>query len=83
MEPYLLKSIIGIIRLQETEPLPVIIDFCAVLKRLYLWKRIPKPKTYGVGIDLSWYDWNQYLIQLINLGYCEIAHKQNKIRLLV
>jgi hypothetical protein len=54
MEPYLLKSIIGIIRLQETEPLPVIIDFYAVQKCLYLWKRIPKPKTYGVGIDLSW-----------------------------
>jgi ATP-dependent DNA helicase RecQ len=27
-------------------------------------------------------NWNQYLIQLINLGYCEIAfHKQNKIQL--
>ena len=39
-------------------------------------------KTYAVGADISWYDWNQYLIQLINLGYCAIAfHQQNKIKL--
>jgi ATP-dependent DNA helicase RecQ len=37
MEPYS-KALSAIIRLQETEPLPVIIDFYAVPKRLYLWK---------------------------------------------
>lgn len=77
------KALSAIIRLQETEPLPVIIDFLRGSKNAYVYeKEYQKLKTYGVGNDLSWYDWNQYLIQLINLGYCEIAfHKQNKIRL--
>jgi ATP-dependent DNA helicase RecQ len=76
------KALSAIIRLQETEPLPVIIDFCAVQNAYIYEKEYQNLKRMGVGIDLSWYDWNQYLIQLINLGYCEIAfHKQNKIRL--
>ncbi|WP_035672416.1 DNA helicase RecQ [Flavobacterium sp. 83] len=77
------KALSAIIRLQETEPLPVIIDFLRGSKNAYIYeKEYQKLKTYGVGIDLSWFDWNQYLIQLINLGYCEIAfHQQNKIRL--
>ncbi|RKS14061.1 DNA helicase RecQ [Flavobacterium sp. 120] len=77
------KALSAIIRLQETEPLPVIIDFLRGSKNAYIYeKQYQNLKTYGVGVDLSWFDWNQYLIQLINLGYCEIAfHKQNKIRL--
>lgn len=77
------KALSAIIRLQETEPLPVIIDFLRGSKNAYIYeKEYQNLKTYSVGADLSWYDWNQYLIQLINLGYCEIAfHQQNKIKL--
>ncbi len=77
------KALSAIIRLQETEPLPVIIDFLRGSKNAYIFeKEYQNLKTYGVGADLSWFDWNQFLIQLINLGYCEIAfHQQNKIRL--
>jgi ATP-dependent DNA helicase RecQ len=77
------KALSAIIRLQESEPLPVIIDFLRGSKNAYIFeKEYQNLKTYGVGIDLSWFDWNQYLIQLVNLGYCEIAfHQQNKIRL--
>ena len=77
------KALSAIIRLQESEPLPVIIDFLRGSKNAYIFeKQYQNLKTYGVGADLSWYDWNQYLIQLINLGYCEIAfHQQNKIKL--
>jgi ATP-dependent DNA helicase RecQ len=77
------KALSAIFRLQELEPLPVIIDFLRGSKNAYIFeKEYQNLKTYGVGADQSWYDWNQYLIQLINLGYCEIAfHRQNKIRL--
>jgi ATP-dependent DNA helicase RecQ len=77
------KALSAVIRLQESEPLPVIIDFLRGSKNAYIFeKEYQNLKTYGVGQDISWYDWNQYLIQLINLGFCEIAfHQQNKIRL--
>jgi ATP-dependent DNA helicase RecQ len=77
------KALSAIIRLQESEALPVIVDFLRGSKNASIYdKAYQNLKTYGVGADISWYDWNQYLIQLINLGYCEIAfHQQNKIKL--
>jgi ATP-dependent DNA helicase RecQ len=77
------KALSAIIRLQENEPLPVIIDFLRGSKNAYIFEKgYQNLKTYAVGSDISWYDWNQYIIQLINQGICEIAfHQQNKIRL--
>ncbi len=77
------KALSAVIRLQESEALPVIVDFLRGSKNASIYdKGHQNLKTYGVGADISWYDWNQYLIQLINLGYCEIAfHQQNKIKL--
>ena len=77
------KALSAIMRLKENEPLPVLVDFLRGSKNAYIFeKEYQNLKTYGVGIDLPWFDWNQYIIQLINLGYCEIAfHQQNKIRL--
>ncbi|UUF13304.1 MULTISPECIES: DNA helicase RecQ [Flavobacterium] len=77
------KALSAITRLQESEPLPVIVDFLRGSKNAYIYeKNYQTLKTYGIGADISWYDWNQYLIQLINLGYCEIAfHQHNKILL--
>jgi len=77
------KALSAIIRLKETEPMPVIVDFLRGSKNAYIYeKEYQNLKSYNIGGDISWYDWNQYLIQLINLGYCEIAfHDQNKIRL--
>ncbi|PXY47397.1 DNA helicase RecQ [Flavobacterium hydrophilum] len=77
------KALSAITRLQESEPLAVIVDFLRGSKNAYIYeKNYQELKTYGIGSDISWYDWNQYLIQLINLGYCEIAfHQHNKILL--
>ena len=77
------KAMSAIMRLQESEALPVIVDFLRGSKNASIYEKgYQNLKTYGVGTDTSWYDWNQYLIQLINLGYCEIAfHQQNKIKL--
>jgi ATP-dependent DNA helicase RecQ len=77
------KALSAVIRLQESEALPVIVDFLRGSKNASIFdKGYQNLKTYAVGADISWYDWNQYLIQLINLGYCEIAfHEQNKIKL--
>jgi ATP-dependent DNA helicase RecQ len=77
------KALSAIVRLQESEALPVIVDFLRGSKNASIYEKgYQNLKTYAVGADISWYDWNQYLIQLINLGYCEIAfHQQNKIKL--
>lgn len=77
------KALSAIVRLKESEPLSVIVDFLRGSKNAYIYeKEYQELKTYGIGNDIAWQDWNQYLIQLINLGYCEIAfHEQNKIKL--
>lgn len=77
------KALSAITRLKESEPLAVIVDFLRGSRNAYIYeKNYQELKTYGIGGDVSWYDWNQYLIQLINLGYCEIAfHQHNKILL--
>lgn len=77
------KALSAIVRLKESESLPVIVDFLRGSKNANIYdKAYQNLKTYGIGADISWYDWNQYLIQLINLGYCEIAfHQKNKIKL--
>lgn len=77
------KALSAIIRLKESEALPVIVDFLRGSKNASIYdKGYQNLKTYGIGTDISWQDWNQYLIQLINLGYCEIAfHQQNKIKI--
>jgi ATP-dependent DNA helicase RecQ len=77
------KALSAIVRLQESESLPVIVDFLRGSKNAYIFEKgYQNLKTYAVGADMSWYDWNQYIIQLINLGYCEIAfHLQNQIKL--
>ena len=77
------KALSAITRLQENESIGVIIDFLRGSKNASIIENgYQKLKTYGVGEGISWFDWNQYLIQLINLGYCEIAfHEKNKIKL--
>jgi len=34
-------------------------------------------KTYGVGKDIAYTDWQHYIAQLVNLGLLEIAYDQN------
>ena len=40
-------------------------------------KEYHKLKTYGIGKDISFYDWNDYFVQLTNLGALEIAYNES------
>jgi ATP-dependent DNA helicase RecQ len=75
------KALSVITRLNESEAIGIIID---VLRGAHNAAIIDKGyhtlKSHGVGKEISWRDWQQYIIQLINQGYCEIAfHKNNAL----
>lgn len=77
------KALSVITRLKESEAIGTVID---VLRGAHnanvLEKGYDKLKSHGVGAEISWRDWQQYLIQLTNQGYCEIAfHKNNALQL--
>ncbi len=77
------KALSIITRLHESEAMGTVID---VLRGAHNATIINKGydtlKSHGVGSKISWRDWQQYLIQLVNQGYCEIAfHKNNALQL--
>lgn len=77
------KALSAIARLSENEPIGVLVDFIRGAKtQTILEKGLQNLKTYGVGHDISVYEWNLLIIQLVNQGFCEIAfHQNNKIKL--
>ncbi|MDT0678076.1 DNA helicase RecQ [Autumnicola musiva] len=77
------KALSCIFRLKGNEPVTTVIDVLrgsqneAVLSKNY--QSLP---TYGAGGEISWHHWQQYIIQLINIGYAEVAfHKNNHLQL--
>ncbi|MAQ42461.1 DNA helicase RecQ [Mesonia oceanica] len=77
------KLLSCIARLKGTEPSGVVIDVLrGAQNQNILGKNLQQLKTYGIGSDIAWRDWQHYLTQLINQGYCEIAfHQQNALHL--
>ncbi len=75
------KALSCIYRLRGQEAITLIIDVLrGAQNEAVLEKKYQLLKTYGVGKDISWRHWQQYIIQLINLGYVEIAfHKNNHL----
>ena len=77
------KALSVITRLKEQEATGIVID---VLRGAHnaaiIDKGYDQLKSHGVGAEISWRDWQQYIIQLINQGFCEIAfHKNNALQL--
>ncbi|MGI0106456.1 DNA helicase RecQ [Salinimicrobium sp. WS361] len=77
------KALSTVYRLKEQEPISMVIDVLRGAQNAQvLEKGYQALSTYGIASDVSWRDWQQYIIQLINQGCLEIAfHDQNKIRL--
>jgi ATP-dependent DNA helicase RecQ len=77
------KALSTIVRVKEQEAIGTIIDILRGAQNMQvLNNNYDKLKTYGIGRDIAWQDWQQYIIQLINQGYCEIAfHKHNALQI--
>ena len=71
------KALSAIVRMGQSAPMTLVIDVLRGSGKKELRDRgFDKIKTFGAGRDLSQWDWQQYLHQLINLGYVEIAYDQ-------
>ncbi|WP_108804369.1 DNA helicase RecQ [Aquimarina sp. Aq107] len=77
------KALSTVARIKEEEPIGTVIDVLrGAQNAVVLDKGYQQLKTYGIANDISWRDWQQYIIQLINQGYLEIAfHLNNKLKL--
>ncbi len=77
------KALSCIYRLKGNESITMVIDVLrGSQNEAVREKNYERVKTYGAGKEISWRNWQQYIIQLINLGYLEIAfHKNNHLQL--
>jgi ATP-dependent DNA helicase RecQ len=77
------KALSVIARVKELEAIGTVIDVLrGAQNATIIDKQYEKLKSHGIGKNISWRDWQQYIIQLINQGYCEIAfHKNNALQL--
>ena len=77
------KALSTIARVKGKEPIGAIIDILRGAKNAHILDhQLDQVSTYGIGKDVSWKDWQHYVLQLINQGYCEIAfHLRNNLHL--
>jgi len=77
------KALSVITRLKESEAMGIVIDVLRGAKNAaILDKNYNSLKSYAIGNDIAWKDWQHYIIQLLDQGYCEIAfHKHNALQL--
>lgn len=79
---YAQKAISAVARTQQNEPIGVIIDILRGAKNQRILDRnYDQLKTYGVGKDIAWRDWQHYILEMINQGVLDIAfHDANKLK---
>jgi len=77
------KALSTVARLDGQEPIGTVIDVLrGSQNNTILEKGYERVKTFGIAKDIAWLDWKQYVTQLVNLGYLEIAfHENNKLKL--
>lgn len=69
------KALSGIYRTGQTANMHLLIDILRGLEKDELTEKgYDKLKTYGVGKDLSYKEWKEYLYQMLQLGYIEIDY---------
>ncbi len=77
------KALSAVYRMKEQASLNLLIDVLrGAQNATVIESGFQTIKTYGAGKDISWNNWQQYIIQLINQGLLEIAfHEYNHLKL--
>ncbi len=74
------KALSAIYRVQERVGMNLLVDILRGSRRQEILSRgYDKVKTYGAGGDISAYDWQQLIQQMISLGLIEIAYEYNNV----
>ncbi len=74
------KALSAVYRLGERVGMSLLIDVLRGSGRREIFDRgYDKIKTYGAGRDVSYNDWQQIIMQLLNQGLIEIAYDQNHV----
>ncbi|MBN2893066.1 MAG: DNA helicase RecQ [Bacteroidales bacterium] len=74
------KALSALYRLDQNVGVTMLIDVLrGAGKKEIFDKGYQNIKTFGAGKDISFFDWHQYMLQLLNQGFIEIAYDQNNV----
>ncbi|KAA3640347.1 MAG: DNA helicase RecQ, partial [Bacteroidetes bacterium] len=74
------KALSAVYRLKEKVGMGMLIDVLRGSGKKEIFQRgYNQIKTYGAGREIPYPQWQSYLLQMLNLGYLEIAADQNNV----
>ncbi|WP_341220951.1 DNA helicase RecQ [Polaribacter atrinae] len=72
------KALSGIVRMKEKDGITMLINVLRGSNNADIHtKQYFNLKTYGIGKDVSFFDWRDYVIQMANQGLIEIMYSEN------
>lgn len=70
----------AIVRLKEKVGIGTLIDVVRGSQKSYIFQNgFNQIKTFGAGKEISYQDWQHYVLQMLHHGFIEIAYDQNHV----